>query len=220
MCRQCGDPKCVSNCPAAALAKDYASGVIDWDGDEVRELPAVHRRLRLRRHRLQRRGRPCRQVRHLRRRSGLRQGLRPHGALKLPHHRQHLQRGRRPGGPVRAGPGRLPGLQHRAHHAPHPAPHRARYRAGHAAGLHPGHGLGRLQRHHRHQGAGLPPAAHQHRADAGRRQAPLQAPGPRGERPGAWPATAGRPTSASSRSPARPSAASRSSSSAWTTRAT
>jgi len=32
MCRQCGDPKCVENCPAAALAKDDATGVIDWDG--------------------------------------------------------------------------------------------------------------------------------------------------------------------------------------------
>jgi phenylglyoxylate dehydrogenase beta subunit len=32
MCRQCGDPECVLNCPAAALAKDAASGVIDWDG--------------------------------------------------------------------------------------------------------------------------------------------------------------------------------------------
>lgn len=31
MCRQCGDPKCVQNCPAAALAKDDATGVIEWD---------------------------------------------------------------------------------------------------------------------------------------------------------------------------------------------
>ena len=34
MCRQCGDPKCVSNCPAAALAKDGADGVLDWDGSK------------------------------------------------------------------------------------------------------------------------------------------------------------------------------------------
>jgi Fe-S-cluster-containing dehydrogenase component len=31
LCRQCGDPKCVSVCPAGALGKDYASGVIGWD---------------------------------------------------------------------------------------------------------------------------------------------------------------------------------------------
>jgi phenylglyoxylate dehydrogenase beta subunit len=31
MCRQCGDPKCVANCPAAALAKNPTTGVIDWD---------------------------------------------------------------------------------------------------------------------------------------------------------------------------------------------
>jgi phenylglyoxylate dehydrogenase beta subunit len=32
LCRQCGDPGCVSVCPAAALSKDAASGVIAWDG--------------------------------------------------------------------------------------------------------------------------------------------------------------------------------------------
>jgi phenylglyoxylate dehydrogenase beta subunit len=32
LCRQCGDPKCVENCPAAALGKDDATGVIAWDG--------------------------------------------------------------------------------------------------------------------------------------------------------------------------------------------
>jgi phenylglyoxylate dehydrogenase beta subunit len=31
LCRQCGDPKCVENCPAAALAKDEGSGVVGWD---------------------------------------------------------------------------------------------------------------------------------------------------------------------------------------------
>jgi len=31
MCRQCGDPECVLNCPAAALAKNDDNGVIDWD---------------------------------------------------------------------------------------------------------------------------------------------------------------------------------------------
>jgi len=31
VCRQCGDPKCVENCPAAALAKNDLTGVIDWD---------------------------------------------------------------------------------------------------------------------------------------------------------------------------------------------
>ena len=34
MCRQCGDPKCVSNCPAAALAKDDGDGTINWDGSK------------------------------------------------------------------------------------------------------------------------------------------------------------------------------------------
>ena len=31
ICRQCGDPECALNCPAAALAKNDASGVIEWD---------------------------------------------------------------------------------------------------------------------------------------------------------------------------------------------
>ena len=34
MCRQCADPKCVANCPAAALAKGMDDGVIDWDGSK------------------------------------------------------------------------------------------------------------------------------------------------------------------------------------------
>jgi phenylglyoxylate dehydrogenase beta subunit len=34
LCRQCGDPKCVSNCPAGALTKDADSGVIGWNGDK------------------------------------------------------------------------------------------------------------------------------------------------------------------------------------------
>jgi phenylglyoxylate dehydrogenase beta subunit len=34
LCRQCGDPKCVSNCPAGALTKDAGSGVIGWNGDK------------------------------------------------------------------------------------------------------------------------------------------------------------------------------------------
>jgi phenylglyoxylate dehydrogenase beta subunit len=31
LCRQCGDPGCVSACPAAALAKNEDSGVVEWD---------------------------------------------------------------------------------------------------------------------------------------------------------------------------------------------
>jgi phenylglyoxylate dehydrogenase beta subunit len=31
LCRQCGDPKCVSVCPAGALAKDAVTGVVGWD---------------------------------------------------------------------------------------------------------------------------------------------------------------------------------------------
>ncbi len=34
LCRQCGDPKCVANCPAGALTKDGSGGVIGWDGDK------------------------------------------------------------------------------------------------------------------------------------------------------------------------------------------
>jgi phenylglyoxylate dehydrogenase beta subunit len=34
LCRQCGDPKCVANCPAGALTKDGGSGVIGWNGDK------------------------------------------------------------------------------------------------------------------------------------------------------------------------------------------
>ncbi|MFA6314360.1 MAG: 4Fe-4S dicluster domain-containing protein, partial [Sterolibacterium sp.] len=34
MCRQCGDPKCVANCPAGALGKDGEDGVIQWDGSK------------------------------------------------------------------------------------------------------------------------------------------------------------------------------------------
>jgi phenylglyoxylate dehydrogenase beta subunit len=32
LCRQCGDPRCLDNCPAAALTKNASTGVIDWDG--------------------------------------------------------------------------------------------------------------------------------------------------------------------------------------------
>lgn len=34
MCRQCGDPKCVTVCPAGALGKDAESGVIAWDASK------------------------------------------------------------------------------------------------------------------------------------------------------------------------------------------
>ncbi|MBA3904581.1 MAG: phenylglyoxylate dehydrogenase [Rhodocyclaceae bacterium] len=34
LCRQCGDPKCVANCPAGALTKDMEGGVIEWDGSK------------------------------------------------------------------------------------------------------------------------------------------------------------------------------------------
>ena len=33
LCRQCGEPQCVMNCPAGALEKDTESGVIKWDRD-------------------------------------------------------------------------------------------------------------------------------------------------------------------------------------------
>ncbi len=31
MCRQCGDPKCVADCPAGALTKNMETGIIEWD---------------------------------------------------------------------------------------------------------------------------------------------------------------------------------------------
>ena len=34
LCRQCADPICVMNCPAAALIKNAESGVIDWDEEK------------------------------------------------------------------------------------------------------------------------------------------------------------------------------------------
>jgi len=34
MCRQCGDPECVLNCPAAALSKDADTGVVAWDASK------------------------------------------------------------------------------------------------------------------------------------------------------------------------------------------
>ncbi len=185
---------------------------------EVRRLPAVHHRLHLRRHRARRAQRPRQQVRHLRGQAGLRARL-PHRRAAPRHHRAHLQRGRQLGRPLRPRPGRLPGLQHRAADAPRAAPCRPRHRARHPAGLRPGNGLGGLQRHHRHQGAGLPPAAHQHRGDARRGQAPVRARRPQGHRDGDRRRRRRLGRRASSRSRARPSAASASSSWWSTTRA-
>lgn len=34
LCRQCADPRCVAVCPAAALGKNEATGVIEWDGSK------------------------------------------------------------------------------------------------------------------------------------------------------------------------------------------
>ncbi|MBW1773076.1 MAG: 4Fe-4S dicluster domain-containing protein, partial [Deltaproteobacteria bacterium] len=31
LCRQCGDPDCVKNCPSGALSKDPETGVVQWD---------------------------------------------------------------------------------------------------------------------------------------------------------------------------------------------
>jgi phenylglyoxylate dehydrogenase beta subunit len=31
LCRQCGEPACVTNCPASALVKDLQTGVVHWD---------------------------------------------------------------------------------------------------------------------------------------------------------------------------------------------
>ena len=32
-CRQCGEPRCVMNCPSGALSKDVGTGIIHWDED-------------------------------------------------------------------------------------------------------------------------------------------------------------------------------------------
>ncbi len=34
LCRQCGDPRCVADCPAAALSKDADDGVVAWNADK------------------------------------------------------------------------------------------------------------------------------------------------------------------------------------------
>ncbi len=34
LCRQCGDPKCVMDCPSTALTKDGDSGVVAWDASK------------------------------------------------------------------------------------------------------------------------------------------------------------------------------------------
>ncbi|MBP7639162.1 MAG: phenylglyoxylate dehydrogenase, partial [Thauera sp.] len=34
LCRQCADPKCATVCPAGALGKNGATGVIDWDASK------------------------------------------------------------------------------------------------------------------------------------------------------------------------------------------
>ena len=89
----------------------------------MRRLPALHRWLRLCRHRARCVGRPRREMRHVRRRAFLCLRVPDRGAA--PHHdRAHLQRGWRLGGYVRSGAGRLPGLQHRTVDAPHHAPRR------------------------------------------------------------------------------------------------
>ena len=31
LCRQCGEPQCVTNCPAGALSKDGETGIVHWD---------------------------------------------------------------------------------------------------------------------------------------------------------------------------------------------
>lgn len=33
LCRQCGEAKCVMNCPSSALTKNAANGVVDWNSD-------------------------------------------------------------------------------------------------------------------------------------------------------------------------------------------
>jgi phenylglyoxylate dehydrogenase beta subunit len=34
LCRQCGQPQCVMNCPSGALSKDGSTGVVKWDKDK------------------------------------------------------------------------------------------------------------------------------------------------------------------------------------------
>jgi phenylglyoxylate dehydrogenase beta subunit len=34
LCRQCGQPQCVMNCPSGALSKDLSTGIVKWDKDK------------------------------------------------------------------------------------------------------------------------------------------------------------------------------------------
>jgi phenylglyoxylate dehydrogenase beta subunit len=34
LCRQCGQPQCVMNCPSGALSKDTSNGIVKWDKDK------------------------------------------------------------------------------------------------------------------------------------------------------------------------------------------
>ena len=34
LCRQCGDPKCVLNCPSGSLTKNHKTGVVPWDAEK------------------------------------------------------------------------------------------------------------------------------------------------------------------------------------------
>jgi phenylglyoxylate dehydrogenase beta subunit len=34
LCRQCGQPQCVMNCPSGALSKDMSTGIVKWDKDK------------------------------------------------------------------------------------------------------------------------------------------------------------------------------------------
>ncbi len=184
ICRQCGDPKCVDNCPAAALAKNGANGVIDWDGTKC--------------------------VNCLLCTAGC-----AYGGIVYNARAGHVVKCDLCGGDpacVKACTsgalqyvttariynevGQLedlfvPGLAGCQGCNTELVMRHTLRRIGPDTvlatppGLHPGHGIGRLQRPDRNQGAGLSSAADQHRVDAGRRQAPLQAHRPRRERGGA-----------------------------------
>ena len=171
MCRQCGDPKCVTVCPAGALAKNAGKRRDRMGWRQMRRLPAVHHGLRLRRHRpdaVDGRVAKC----------DMCEGA-PACVSACPTGRAAATSRPRASTTRSASwedmfaPG-LAGCQ--GCNTELLMRHTLR-RVGPDAvlatppGCVPGHGLGRLQRPHRHQGSGLSPAADQYRLDAGRRRA-------------------------------------------------
>jgi len=165
--------KCVTVCPAGALTKGWHQRRHRLERGEVRRLPAVHGWLRLRRHRPRRGTGHVAKCDTLRRRSGLRASLSARCA-DLHNDFAHLQRSRRLGGPVRPGLAGCQGCNTELlmrHTLRRVGPDTV---LATPPGCVAGHGLGRLQRHHRHQDPCFSSAPDQHGRHAGRHQAAVQ----------------------------------------------